>query len=308
MNWKSIKKILPFFGLILFFYIVYDAGINEIFEIFKKISPLAVLISSILFIPRFFISTYKWMLICRKQGIEARYLYLIKINLIGLFYGSVTPLWIGDYIRAPYLMEESKRPIHACIINVFIDQIIELASLIFLALFGSILIYKRFPYFLPIFFSISLIIIFLYFIFKEKSKKILSFFKFVIPEKFSSWISPDYIYNFPSIAFFLLTIFIEVLSYLIMFLQIYIISFCLNISIPFLDFVLIYSVASLIGIIPITIAGFGTRESVLIYFFSFYGIDSPSVIALSLSGYIITILIPALFGGIFSIGKNLKGD
>ncbi|MEM2582773.1 MAG: lysylphosphatidylglycerol synthase transmembrane domain-containing protein [Candidatus Thermoplasmatota archaeon] len=304
MKWKSVKKILPFFGLILFFYIIYKTGINEIFEIFKKISPLAVLISSILFIPRFFISTYKWMLICRKQGIEARYLYLIKINLIGLFYGSITPLWIGDYIRVPYLMEESKKPIHACIINVFIDQIIELASLIFLVLLGSIFIYRKFPYLFPIFLLFSLIIMLFYFIFKENSKKILSFFKFVIPEKFSSWISLDYIYNFPSLGFFLLTIFIEILSYLIMFFQIYIVSFSLNISIPFLDFLIIYSVASLIGIIPVTIAGFGTRESVLIYFFSFYGIDNASVIALSLSGYIITILLPAFIGGIFIFQKE----
>ncbi len=144
MKWNHIKKILPFFGLILFFYIIYNTGINEIF---KKISIQAILISSILFIPRFFISTYKWMMICKKQSIEARYLYLLKINLIGLFYGSVTPLWLGDYIRAPYLKDESKKPIFACVVNVFIDQIIELASLIFLALFGSILFTKNFPIF-----------------------------------------------------------------------------------------------------------------------------------------------------------------
>ncbi|MBC7081160.1 MAG: flippase-like domain-containing protein [Thermoplasmatales archaeon] len=303
MKWNHIKNILPFFGLILFFYIIYDTGINEIFEIFKKISFQAILISSLLFIPRFFISTYKWMMICKKQGIDARYLYLIKINLIGLFYGSITPLWLGDYIRAPYLREESKKPISACVINVFIDQIIELASLIFLALFGSIFIYKRFPYLFPSFLFISLIFILLYFIFEKNSKKILSFFKFVIPERFSSWISLDYVYNFPSLIFLSLTILIEILSYLILFLQIYIISLSMNISIPFLDFVIIYSVASLIGIIPVTIAGFGTRESTLIYLFSFYGIDSASVVALSLSGYVITILLPAFIGGILSIKR-----
>jgi len=314
MNTKKIKyakNFLPFIGLSLLIYIIYKVGINKIATSIACINPLYLLFSFLIFIPRIFMSTYKWQVISKKQGINVDLIPMIKINLIGLFYGTITPLWIGDAIRIFYLKEKSNESLGKCVSNYTIDQIITLLSLFILAMIGSIIVMNSFPYLILTIFLIFIALLSTIIILKneKRGKKLFNIiYNFFLPDKFKDSIekySDEFYKSIPPIESLLMPLLIEILSYSLLFIQIYIIAIGMSIHIPFFEFIFIYPIASLIGQIPITISGFGTREGALIALFSIYGITAGETVALSLIGYVITFLIPSLIGLFFSFKLKL---
>ena len=310
VSWDDIKKLksfLPLIGIFLFIYILNDVGLDKLYHALSGMNIFLLFFSLSIFIPRIFISTYKWKMVAEKQGIHIEFLKMVKINLIGLFYGTVTPLWLGDWIRIFFLKEESSCPLGKCASNVIIDQFIEFFSLFILSIFGSFLLIKKFP---NLFFLISLFFIFLlamaiFFMEKNRSKKILGvIYRYFIPSKLKEYMASEFQYfyeDIPPPSYLIKPLLIEIFSYLLFFTQIYMVSLSLSLSIPYLHFVLIYPISSLIGMIPITISGFGTREGALINLLSIYEVAKENAVALSITGYFITIFIPAMIGGLLSI-------
>ena len=190
MNTKKIKyakNFLPFIGLSLLIYIIYKVGINKIATSIAGINPLYLLFSFLIFIPRIFMSTYKWQVISKKQGINVDLIPMIKINLIGLFYGTITPLWIGDAIRIFYLKEKSNESLGKCVSNYTIDQIITLLSLFILAMIGSIIVMNSFPYLILTIFLIFIALLSTIIILKneKRGKKLFNIiYNFFLPDKF----------------------------------------------------------------------------------------------------------------------------
>ncbi len=308
--------LLPLIGIGIFIYIVNSIGIDKLSDTLGTINPMLFLLSFSIFVPRITISTYRWKMIASIQGISVSLPVLIKLNLIGLFYGTVTPLWLGDYIRIPYLGEESNESFGKCASNVVIDQIMEFSSLFILALIGSVILIDNFPSILIIFFSVF-IIFFSLAIFlkkKERSKKVFGIiYRIFIPEKLKPFMENEFnafYEDMPPLKSLVIPLLIGLSSYILFFIQIYILALSFSISIPPITFILIYPVASLIGLLPITVSGLGTREVILITIFSVYGISSGITVAISLGGYITTILVPSIIGGIFAVlrVKSIKSQ
>ncbi len=309
---KKVKKFLPLIGITIFIYIVHDIGVNSIISSLSSINPIFVIISFLIFIPRIFISTYKWQLIAKMQGIEISLLTLVKINLIGLFYGTITPLWVGDWVRIFYLRDESSECIGKCASNVIIDQLIEFFSLFILALLGAVIISKRYPQLFFLLFAFFALLFAMAIFFREKGRSERIFriiYELVVPEKMKESIAREFdafYEDIPPISSLILPLVIEIFSYVLFFLQIYIVALSFNIKIPVLHFILIYPISSLIGMIPITVSGLGTREGALIQLLGIYGVAPETAVAISLSGYIITYLIPSIMGGIFAMMHEMK--
>ena len=305
-----LKVLLPLIGIGIFIYIIHDIGVEKIGGALSNINPLYFFISLSIFLPRIIMSTYKWKMIADKQGIEVGLISLIKLNIIGLFYGTITPLWLGDYIRIPYLREETNEPFGKCASNVLIDQAIEFAALFILALIGSLILLNQFPSLFLILFSLFVIFISVAIFFKEKgrSKKILKIaYAIFIPKKLKPFMANEFhsfYESMPSLKFLVIPLFIELVSYTLFFTQIYILALSFSITIPFFSFIFIYPIASLISLIPVTVSGLGTREGALIHLFSLYGIAGETTVAISLGGYIITMLVPSFIGAILAVLKG----
>ena len=80
----------------------------------------------------------------------------------------------------------------------------------------------------------------------------------------------------------------------------YLIALFLSINISFFDISLIIALVWLITAIPISISGVGVRELSMIYLFSIYGIDAEPATALSISLYIVTVIM-GLLGLLFFV-------
>ena len=100
MNWK---KYLPIIGIALFIYILIRINVFDVINEIKNADLFFLFIALVFVFIAMIIQTFKWFAIAVFQDIKVPFLEAFKINLIGNFYGLVTPSKIGTVIRAEYL-------------------------------------------------------------------------------------------------------------------------------------------------------------------------------------------------------------
>jgi uncharacterized protein (TIRG00374 family) len=313
MNQKIINILFPIIGFIIFIYIIFDIGIDKITNTFLTIPIFYYLIALSLFIPRLFFTSYKWLIISKKQKFNFNLLFLANIFLKTMFFGSITPGAIGLHLRIYYLKIKSKESIEKCLTNSLIETGISLIGGLFLALLGSIIFYKYFPEFIPILtlFFIFYLIVFTVLIWKKGGNKIFNFMvKYFIPKRYreTTLQSIDSLYkDIPKIRDLATPFLIELFVRVIAATQVYIIALAFSINIPYIHFIFLSFISvALSHVLPISIGGLGIREGIFIYLLSEFGVIPEIAFVISLSGFIVKLLIPGLIGLMIPLKENYK--
>lgn len=308
MNYKNY---LPIIGIAIFIYLLLKIGISKIFNSIIKADISFLIIACFLTLVLFFFQTLKWHLIARKQKIPINFKDSFKINLIGNFYGFVTPSKLGTIIRAEYLKKYTGG-IGKGLSNFFLDKILDFCSLFFLLLvfsfiLGEKLVQVSILYFLVPFFIFALMLVIFI------NKKIATFplrlfYKTLLPKKLKkkAKLTFDSFYeDMPTkkrnILFFFL---INVITWIITYLATFFVGLSVGINLNFLHYLAIIPIGTIISFIPITINGLGTREATLISLFSLFGIEATKVFSMSILTLIITGAIPALIASFLILKKR----
>jgi len=309
------KKLLPIIGILLFVYILIDTGIYKIANAFSLI-PIQFFILG--FIPYFLVlllTIVKWQYLSKKQQMAFTNLQLVKISLISRFYGNVTPGGFGGYIRIFYLRKFSKASIEKCLVNMLID--VTTGSIIgfSIALIGSIVLIEAVPGFFPVIllFLIFYATTFVIFMKKSGGKKIYKYFiRRLIPKKFKDRTDKSFESLYEDIPRLRDTIFpmlIEIIIWTAIGAQVYFFALAFSLNIPIHMFILIHTISVVsVVILPISIGGLGVREGAFVFILhNFYGVEKEIALVISLSGYIVKMLIPTVLGMIIAIKerKNL---
>jgi len=304
---RYLKKFMPLIGIIIFFYLIFDIGTDEIISTFLQISPFYVIIAALLTIPRILIRNFAWQRIQKIQKIHLGYFKSLKIFLIGYFYGTITPGYLGQLMRVPYMKEETKQPVGKLFVNSIVETIVHTLSLYCMMIIGAFLVIEYIPEAFPIACIVLIITIFIYWYFfkKERGEKSFHFLiRFMIPKKLKPYFMRfvDTFYSdFPDIKSLIMPFLIGIPTWIIIYSQIYILGLSLDIEIPYLVFIMLYPIANIIAFIPITSAGLGTREATLIFLFSFFGVSPEKVIVISLAGHLLTDMLTGSYGFILSV-------
>ena len=101
-----LRKLLPFLGIILLIIIILFLDVNKIIDSFLSIDPKFIIIALSLTLPKILLYGISWKVLLNEQRIKLSYIQTVKIYLIGVFYGSFTPGFLGHLIRAPYIKEK----------------------------------------------------------------------------------------------------------------------------------------------------------------------------------------------------------
>jgi len=301
MKWK---KYLPIIGIILFIYIIIRLNFSKIaFEI-SKTEP-ALILTAMLLVPIFLmLQTGKWFYIAKKQKINVIFEDAFIINLISNFYGFITPSKVGTITRAEYLKKYTKN-IGKGVCNFTLDKILDICSVFFIAIVFLFLFREKFS-FLPINFFIiifsSLILLTLFFLRKERSKFILKiFYKRLVPKKLKekAVLTFDSFYeNLPKKRHLIIAFFLNVLTWIMTYIITFVIASSVGINLPFVYFLAVLPIGTLVSLIPITLNGLGTKEAVLISLFSLFNVGATKVFSMSILFLFITGILPAIVGGI----------
>lgn len=313
MAWKKIKKFLPIIGIALFVYILVKLDFREIFGQILEVNKFYLLLALALTGIFLMTQTLKWHFLARKQKIKVPFLESFKINLMADFYGLVTPGKLGSVMRADYLKKYAN--VGKGFSNFVIDKIFDLCSLLFLAIFlGLIVLGEKISsviWILALAFAV-LILLFLIFYKKERSKIILRlFYRKFVPNRFkekAKTIFNSFYEDLPKkgalAQIFALNLFAWIVNYFVA----YVIAMSLGIEIKFIYLLAIYPIATLVAQIPITISGLGTREATLIWLFGIFGVEAVKVFSMSLLAIFIMAIIPSLVAIFFILKKKSKNE
>lgn len=310
---KQAKKFLPLIGIAIFVYIVYNLDIEKIIVVFLSINPIFIICSLTLTIPRLIIRNTAWQIIQKEQKITISFFQSLKIFLIGYFYGSITPGYIGQLMRVPYMKEKTGAPYGKLFVNSLMETIIHTLSLYGMMLIGALLVMGVLPELLYISgtWVVLLAIILFYFVKRERGEKLFRLLiQYLIPKKLKTnlYRFVDTFYtDFPEIKKLLLPLILGIFTWIIIFSQEYIIVLALGIDIPYLYFLLLFPIANVVGFIPITFAGLGTRELAAIFLFStLFGVVEEEVFVFTLLGFVITDIFTGFIGFILSLTETKK--
>ena len=308
---KKLKKILPFIGLFIFIYTIYSLDIFKIIDAFLSINPIYIIISLSLTLPRVLIRNFVWRMIQDKHNIKLSFIQSLKIFLIGYFYGSFTPGYMGQLIRVPYMKEKTSEPYGKLFVNSIIETIVHSISLFAMILIGAFLVLGTFPelFFIVIIWLIIMTFILLFFINKNRGEKLFYILiSYLIPRRYKTifYRFVNTFYNdFPKVKTLILPVILGIVTWVIIFSQEYILVIALNLDIPYLFFLLLFPIANVVGFIPITFAGLGTRELTAVFIFStLFMVSGSEIFVVSLLGFIITDIFTGFIGFLLSLSES----
>ena len=313
---KQIKRFLPIFGIILFFYLIYILDVDKIYTAFLSIPPLYIILSALISIPVILLRNYIWILVSRQQHIHMGYRSSMKIFLIGYFYGTITPGYIGQLMRIPYMKEKTREPYGKLFVNTFLETTLHALSLYIMMMIGGILIISIYPRLVIIIciWLLVMTILFIFFLKKERGEPLLStLIKYMIPKRSKKNVQQfvnTFYADFPKARMLLIPLLLGSITWVLMFIQYYLIILALGIStIPFLMFLVLYPIANTASFIPITFAGLGTREfTAIILFTSLFAVSQTQVFVFTLVGFLITDVLTGFYGFILLLTEAKQKD
>jgi len=264
------------------------------------------------------INSYKWQFILKPFGLARPVIYLFKLNLITFFYSLVLPggQLVGEVLKCLHLAKNEQEK-SLFIFSVFLDRLTGFLAYVllgFVALVFSVVPVTVKLTFLTIFGAIIIIALIGYLaIFSHGLSHWLT--KIIIHlswgrkiHSFLSAIKQKSVFNFSLVHILAITC-LSLLFQLVVSFYVYLAAQSLGIPIGLVDIVWIFSLISVILVIPLTYAGFGLREGGFVYLLSFFGIAGSSAFSLSLLVFFIGALVAALGGFwllIKGIGPSLK--
>jgi len=269
-------------------------------------------LSFVLIIPTMFMQTYKWNVILRAQGIKVNFLYLVKLYTVGLFYSLLTPGKVGSFFRIPYLKKKSGKSLAKCSISLIVERIIDLTILLLIAALGAIFIFRQNIYILSFFLfavvALFILIFVIFYLFKKQSFLDL-FIKVFLPKRLRQKIRlgiDKFMCNMPDLKNLIFPVIAGFASWMTLLTQSYVVGRSLGLNLPYLKYIATATMGAVIGWIPISVGGLGTRDASLVYLLGSLNVNAETAVSISVLTSVIIYIIPALVGGILVLKKSVE--
>ena len=319
------KKYSFFLKLVLLFIIFYwifkSVNIKDTLNVLEKTNLSYFFFAFLLGNLSNIFLTIKWGRLAGPLKIKSNFFELLKLNYISIFYSSFLPGQSSGELIKGLRLTKKESSIQKVWVPIFIDKITNLL-MVFIIGFVAVLSDKTFRTNSTLIFTISLLTVSFSVItlvlFSENTKHFINFLrdkliqclKFVklktdLLENFSL----NYLENYKKHNLLMFeTLIWSALIKLPHVFAFYFLALSLNIDLNFIQCAWLFSIISLITLIPISFSGLGVRESTMIVILSQFGIERFNSLSLSILIFLTGILV-AIIGGIlelFSGNKNQK--
>lgn len=305
-------------GIAILVFLFARIGVADVYNVVSKANLGILVLALSVTIIQVFLKFVRWKLVFNLIGRSISFFNLAKIYLVGIFLGSVTPSKIGDLFKFYYLKKIHKVPSTYSFSASVLDRIFDLLFVFVVSIIGAIALLGFFPSVYLIAFLSAFFIILVAVFFSEKLFSVFSNFflpklsfvlKFFHAKKVNYKTAtrelyypfkllkskPQYGFTFVAITF---------LGWIFLAIQVNLILLALG-EVLRLDFLLYFvTMGAVIGLVPVTISGIGTRDAFFVFLFSLFLISSEIALSTSLIYLIFSQMIPAIFGGFYYF--NLK--
>lgn len=285
----SKKYYLWIIGLVIFLLILTKIGLSNIVFVLSKMRISYAILACILTPSLAFLKASRWRYLLKMQGINYSFKASFLTYLAGLYLGLVTPGRIGELVKVYYLKQDKRISVGKSLSSILVDRFLDILVLVIFGCLGLFIFSVPQRTTLTIvaltgLFSFGWIVV----LNRKYGQRILRFlYKVFLLEKIAHrahnpfndfYLGVEKMRNW-RLAFPLL---VSLFAFFIGFFQCYLLSVSLNIPIPFLYLIFSVAIANLVSLIPISIAGIGTRDATLIGLFAILGIKPESAVSFSL--------------------------
>jgi uncharacterized protein (TIRG00374 family) len=308
----SWRRLLPLIGIVIFIVLIFKIGIKEILSTLTEAKIGYIIIAFLFSFLFLFLQALKWHLILKKQGIVLSLWYTLKLQFISVFYGMVTPGRVGSFVKIFYLKDKIKKSVGACTSSVLLERLLDLFNVLLFAFVGGLLLVHYFSNILWV--VLILLVLFFIGVYVLFNRKLSDYFikfvhRFLIPRKFKERFKNGFsdFYNTLIKPYKLSTPFlISFLAWLGVYTQNYFVALAFGVHVPYFYFITLFSIATVVTLIPITVSGLGTRELTLVGLFSIFGVAPEKVIVFSVVSVLLAIVL-SVFGGLFALKEGKHG-
>jgi len=287
---RKIKIFLQILGPLIFIYILSKIDYQILFEEIKLLKWYFLVLAAGLMIFEIVVRSLRWRTILLSLNINISKLSSIKLHWLGIFIGIITPGRFGELIKVYFLKKRSYN-IFRSFFSIILDRTIDILILLFFGLLIFFFFLKDIGiYIIPFGLILLLVIIFIFLLIDQRSylhklfgrfvQKILHVeFKNYSRFTFSKfWQGIKGLKKKDVIYFFIYLI----VSWCLYFLVRYVIALSLGLDLSFINISIISILVAIVTILPISIAGLGTREAAVIYLFSLFGLSKEMALLFSL--------------------------
>lgn len=312
MRRKKISFILRFIiSISLLGAILSRADFTQISNIWTKFSPLIYLFAVILVFIQQYLFSINWKLSLANKGYLFSTKALFHSVLIGIFFGTFLPANIGADLVLTFNIGRALPKKHDAVSSLLFIRLISVFTILSIS-FIAILKIPPLIAIRPLLAFILCLIIFLYVIATNKTtssffKKIFLWFK---KHAFTHFIYETYISfseygKTPGLIIKIISI-SSIAGVLKIYID-YIIAKSLGLHIPFIYFLAISPIVSIITLIPASIAGLGIREGAYIGLFNLIGISPAASFSIAIMSFTLNLWAFLIGGIIYTIkGSHIK--
>lgn len=291
---KKFRFLLPFIGIGLFAYILSGVDLDGVAQMVGKANPLLVVGSLIVIITSFLLKIPRHHWILQGQGISVPFRNGAGAYVTSAFWGLLSPGRLGEFSRAFFVAEHASKS--KAVGNVIIDRVMDLGALVFylaptVAMLGIIN-----AGWIAVLFVLVAVMLWMMVRVRLNARQAVSF---PLAAKLQAILVDAFSLNHPW-KILALTLIIWVIHHGGMFMA----ANAMNIDLSFLQVVLAVSLSYLVAIIPITFAGIGTRDGVLVFLFSSWGLEAEAAIAFSAFFLLSYVVLTAFTFSLSTIIKN----
>lgn len=304
-TWSWIIKIAGTILILVFLFSRIRFDVSEFTKILLSLNPWYFMLSLCGVVIILGVKSYRWKYLLSGENVNYHPLRAFSAYLASFTIGIVTPGRIGEIARLYYVREESPVDFYEAFKTVIADRVFDLTALMVLGSSGLLYYVKAFGN-LPgyiyglVMLGAFLVLYFLVWFLINRMLKMKFFGRFHILRFIrDSW---KLIIDGRSLVCWLITI----VAYLVYFTTAGWIFDALHISMSFMDVAFILSIMSLVTIIPISIAGFGTREASLVFLLAQYGLPAETALSFSLLQFLAFFLWGSLIGTVAWIMKPIS--
>lgn len=276
-------------GIILLIFILTRVDLSSVASTITKVNLWYLTAAVIIIIPSILLKSWRWQLLLKMQRVDYGLKQAFPAYFGSIYLGLFTPGRLGEFARILYLTNDKELPVGGAFSSVLVDRLFDIYLLVAVGGYGLIAFSLLGEgTMLAVTIVALLVVISLLLLNRRIGKGLIgTVYRAKVFNRFGGRIktSVDQFYsglerlaNRKLVFPLLLTL----ATYALYFGQCYLLALSLNLPLSFLYITICMAVAVLITMIPITIAGIGTRDATVIALFSLQGIASESALSYSL--------------------------
>jgi len=295
---NSILKISVTLAILLFLFWKVRFNAQGFGDTLRSVRPGYYLLSMLGVICVLGIKSFRWRLLIRNEGASYSKYKAFGAYMASDAVGIVTPGRIGEIARLYYVRQDTTISFYAAFKTIVSDRIFDFTMLGWFGLSGMMFYFKTFGDHPGIYYALGILVVFIIgYVFVIKFLSIILRYHRISRLPVIRFIYESFlaVTGKRAIAMWAITF----TAYFLYFGFSWLIMISLHLTPSYIDVVFIMSIMSLSTIIPLSVAGFGTREATLVLLFSYYGLASETAISFSLLHFTAFFLWGGLIGLVF---------